>query len=212
MTNPELLKRWHESVAKGRATIARVDATLAAARESRTADLCTAHKSRRHDDDQIIRRDIETDIDPLEQWRRDSDAVTAARERETRARRRIESKMVHEARQHSDAVTTLQSDVAQVSADLLDSVRAVGQMGEATSRQFDDQASAIAILSERLAVAESRAELAETRVREVHDELRRTATELAVVKSKTADLDLALKQAIFDKRVADTAPALRNVN
>jgi len=61
------------------------------------------------------------------------------------------------------------------------------------------------------AVAESRAQQAEVRQRELQSELSRTLTALAVLKADVADLRLELKQAILDKRVADTAPMLRNV-
>jgi hypothetical protein len=211
MTNQEELReRYRQSRAKSLALFAAIDARRRA--ESRAAE-DTAHL-RSHDDDRILRRDVEIDaIEDLEKWRRDADAAQAAREFETRRRAHVEAKAMHERQQRSDAIASLQRDVDQVGANLTVVTRATGEMGEAIRGQFDDMAHAITLLNERLIAAESKAQLAEVRVREVQDELRRTVVELSVQKSKVADLDLALKQAIFDRKVAEAAPMLHsNVN
>jgi hypothetical protein len=208
----ELRERYRQSRAKSLALFAAIDARRRA--ESRAADLDTAPQSRIPDDDQILRRDIETDIDPLEQWRRDSDAVTAARERETRARRRAEAKMTHEARQRSDVIATLRADVDQVGANLVDATHAVGVMGEAIAGRCDDMAAAIQSLRERLIASETRCEQFEKQDRERQTASatreREMAITLANLRSEICDLRVELRSAA----IVGTAPATstREVN
>jgi hypothetical protein len=203
----ERRERYEKSRAEGLKLFAAIDARRRA--EAQAADSSAAPL----DDDEIIRREINTVDDPVARWKADADAAQAARELETRRRTRAVEAKRHEQRQHSDVVTTLRSDVDQVSANLVDGLRAVGVMGEAAAKQFDDMGHAIALLNERLALSEAKAQTAEVTVRELRTELRNALVEMSVQKSRLADLNLEIKQALFDKRVAEAAPMLHsNVN
>jgi hypothetical protein len=211
MTNQEELReRYRQSRAKSLALFAAIDARRRA--ESRAAE-DTAHL-RSHDDDRILRRDVEIDaIDDLEKWKADADVSKAARDHETRRRIRVVEAKMHEQRQRSDVIVTLQRDVAQHGADLVDALKAINTMASAAAKALDELGVEVAGLRERAVVAEAKAQAADVRMRDMQTELRNTAVELAAQKSRIADLDLALKQAIFDRKVAETAPMLRsNVN
>jgi hypothetical protein len=205
MTDAERLERWRQSKAEGLALFAQIDARRAEPRRRPADDDgihrrdMTTHREKRTDDD---------DVDALADWRRDGEAREAARRRENRARARIEAKAMHEAREHSDAVTTLQVDVAQVSNNLATITSAVTAVAEEAAKAFHDQANALAVLAERLTVAETKAELAETRAKEARTELNQVLVAQSILKSELADTRLELKQAIYDRRVAETAPML----
>jgi hypothetical protein len=166
---------------------------------------------RRRDDDPdpVLRREVLTEhVDALEQWKRDGEAFDAARRREDRNRARITAKAMHDARQHSDAVTALQADVEHVSAGLLDVAQGTTAMGEAIAGKFDEMVVELAHLRERQAVMDSRLVQAEQRARDAQAELNKILVAQAVLKSELADLKLEIKQAIYDRRVAEAAPML----
>jgi chromosome segregation ATPase len=178
MTEAERRERWRRTKAEGLAQIARVDALLSKPR-------------REAPDDGIHRREIVTgprdrvdDVDHVEdavaRWKADADAVSEARERETRRRARVVTEAERDRRQHSDAVTGLQRDVAQHGADLVDALKAVNAMGSAIAQQFDAMCVEIAALRERLALMEAKAKETEATYERLRTDLQNATTELAV--------------------------------
>jgi hypothetical protein len=196
-------ERWKESVRKGRETIARVDAMLAERRAERPAPPPEqVHRSEAAADD--IVRDVVPDR--IEVWKRDADAATAARQREDRRRRRIEAETAHEQRQHSDAVSELQRDTAQHAANLIEVLKGVNALGEGIAERIDQMTAEIGSLRERLALAESKVQRVETDQHDLHAELNRAVVAQAVLKSELAEVRLELKEAVFNRRVAESVP------
>jgi hypothetical protein len=137
-----------------------------------------------------------------------SDSLARIKAEEDR-RRRAEPEIIYKQReeQPTPPPPSLAPD-ADVDDKLLTVVRGVNAMGEAANQQFDDMSRAIVDLQDQVMIANTKYGATEQLVRELRGEITRVVSANAVLRSELADLKLELKQAIFDKRVAETAPTL----